>query len=121
MRQAARQGTDCPHRRRRRPHAAELLKGLEHRRARGQLPTLEEGEYYWHQLEGLRGVPAMVSVLGRVNHLMETGANDVLVIKPCEGSIDRASDWFPGCPATGDQEAVISRRERIEVDWDPEF
>ena len=51
-----------------------------------QMPDLEDGEYYWHQLQGLAvylqdqyGEPSVL--LGQIDYLLETGANDVLVIK----------------------------------------
>ena len=51
-----------------------------------QMPDLEDGEYYWHQLQGLAvylqdqyGENSVL--LGQIDYLLETGANDVLVIK----------------------------------------
>tara|TARA_B100000767_G_scaffold269008_2_gene290206 strand:+ start:258 stop:803 length:546 start_codon:yes stop_codon:yes gene_type:complete len=51
-----------------------------------QMPSLGDGEYYWHQLQGLsvylhnkQGKPPIL--LGKIDYLLETGANDVLVIK----------------------------------------
>lgn len=98
---------------------AELLKGCEIAVAREQLPALEAGEYYWHQLEGMR-VESRGCCLGRVDHLLETGANDVLVVKPCEGSVDareRLVPWVQGQYVL----SVDLDRGVIEVDWDPEF
>ena len=87
--------------------------------SRSELPALGQGEYYWHQLQGLR-VESRGSCLGQVDHLLETGANDVLVVKPCEGSIDsreRLVPWVQGQYVIAvDLEAGV-----IEVDWDPEF
>ena len=95
--------------------SAELLKGCELAVARSELPALAQDEYYWHQLEGLR-VESRGCCLGQVDHLLETGANDVLVIKPCEGSIDsreRLVPWVRGQYVTAvDLEAGV-----IEVDW----
>ncbi len=52
-----------------------------------EIPTLEEGEYYWTQLEGLEVVNMDRDPLGKVNHLFETGANDVMVIDGEEGEM----------------------------------
>ena len=46
---------------------------------RDALPEIEEGSFYWTDLEGLKVVHRDGSELGRVAYLMETGANDVLV------------------------------------------
>lgn len=48
---------------------------------RSMLPETAADEYYWSDLEGLRVVSRDGKLLGKVDHLMETGANDVLVIR----------------------------------------
>ncbi|MGA8205059.1 MAG: ribosome maturation factor RimM [Woeseiaceae bacterium] len=48
---------------------------------RAALPELRDGSYYWADLEGLRVVRRDGTELGRVAYLLETGANDVLVIQ----------------------------------------
>jgi 16S rRNA processing protein RimM len=45
-----------------------------------QLRVLSEGEFYWSQLIGLQVVNLKGEFLGIVEHIMETGANDVLVL-----------------------------------------
>jgi 16S rRNA processing protein RimM len=45
-----------------------------------QLDVLDEGEFYWRDLMGCRVVNLAGEDLGRVSKLMETGANDVLVL-----------------------------------------
>lgn len=99
--------------------AAEAYRGLEVTVDRESLPALEEGEFYWHQLQGLQvwcTEGEQRALLGRVDYLIETGANDVLVIAPCEGSVDdreRLVPYLPGDVVTRvDPEAGV-----IEVDW----
>lgn len=48
---------------------------------KSQLPTLESGDYYWSDLVGLQVESIEGDRLGRVDHLLETGANDVLVVQ----------------------------------------
>jgi len=48
---------------------------------RDQLETLEDGEYYWSDLIGLRVRNLAGEPLGEVTGLLETGADDVLVIR----------------------------------------
>jgi 16S rRNA processing protein RimM len=59
---------------------AELLKGLEIRVAREQLPEIEDGRFYWADLEGLKVETIDGESLGRVDHMMEAGAADVMVV-----------------------------------------
>ncbi|MBI9048261.1 MAG: 16S rRNA processing protein RimM [Anaerolineaceae bacterium] len=46
-----------------------------------ELPVLPEGEYYHHQLLGLRIVDEDDHELGVLTDILETGANDVYVVK----------------------------------------
>ncbi len=45
------------------------------------LAALEDGEYYWSQLIGLEVINLKSEKLGRIVEILETGANDVLVVK----------------------------------------
>lgn len=48
---------------------------------RDLLPPLEQNEYYWTDLIGLRVVHIDGTEVGEVDHLFATGANDVIVVK----------------------------------------
>lgn len=62
-----------------RDQAAKLL-GADVAVFREQLPFADEYEYYWSDLIGLTVVNQQQLCLGTVQHLLETGANDVLVV-----------------------------------------
>ena len=49
-------------------------------------PPLPEGEYYHHQLIGLKVVDEHGKALGRVSEILATGANDVYVVRPEMGA-----------------------------------
>lgn len=93
---------------------AETLVGWEIFIRREQLPATSKGEYYWSDLIGLEVVTTEGVELGVVDYLLETGANDVLIVK---GERERA------VPFIQNQVIVKVDREagRIVVDWDPDF
>ncbi|SIT71022.1 16S rRNA processing protein RimM [Ectothiorhodosinus mongolicus] len=78
-----------------------------------QLPQLDPGEYYWSQLLGLEVVNLQGEPLGRVDHLLETGANDVLVL---EGERQRL---VPYVPQVVKQVDLV--QGRMTVDWGADF
>jgi len=91
--------------------------------AQERLPALEEGEYYWSQLTGLRVVSTYngePEFLGKVQRLIETGANDVLVVRGCKGSLDDKERLIPYVPEQYILKVDVAGNE-ILVDWDPEF
>lgn len=86
---------------------------------RDALPSLDDDEYYWHQLEGLRVIDLEGRLFGVIDHLLETGANDVIVVKPCAGSLDDRERLLPyteQCVRSVDLAAGEMR-----VDWDADF
>ena len=125
-----------------RPHGSVLvahLEGVEDRDAaaelagtrvglsRDALPALDDGQYYWVDLIGLEVLDEGGESLGVVRKMIETGANDVMVIGP-------GSD--PGGPPSPGEAVAAERivpfvtgdvvREvdldagRIRVSWPPE-
>jgi len=88
-----------------------------------QLPELEGEDYYWYQLEGLRVISHWQGQeydFGRVQRMLETGANDVLVIAPDADSFDQTERLVPYVPGDFVQSVDLSAG-RIDVEWDPEF
>ena len=102
------------------PERAKRLSGREVSVEASELAELEAGEYYWHQLRGLRVENLAGEHFGRVGHLLETGANDVLVVEPEAGSIDDRRRLIPFV-----EERVVRKVDLeaglIEVDWGADF
>ena len=81
---------------------------------RRQLPDLPEDEFYWKDLVGLEVFTVEGKRLGRVKSMLETGANDVLVV---QGDRERLIPFVQG-------QFVISVNladGRMTVDWDADF
>ncbi|MFP8965554.1 ribosome maturation factor RimM [Pokkaliibacter sp. CJK22405] len=85
-----------------------------------QLPDLPEGEFYWHQLEGLTVVNTEGVCLGVVDHMLATGANDVLVVSPSSDSVDDQERLIPYLPENNVKEVSLEQR-RLVIDWDSSF
>ncbi len=83
---------------------------------RAQLPDAGAGEFYWTDLLGLQVVSLEGEVLGCVDHLLATGANDVLVVRDAAGH-ERLIPFIPDQVVRN----VDLSEGRIEVDWDPAF
>lgn len=62
--------------------AALACKGKQIAVPRAQLPEAEENEYYWSDLIGLRVKNLQGIDFGLIVDVFETGANDVIVVKP---------------------------------------
>jgi 16S rRNA processing protein RimM len=88
-----------------------------------ELPELQQGDYYWHQLMGLAVVTDFMGCdqkLGQVKEVLETGANDVLVVIPEADSIDQRERLVPYVPDLYVKSIDLTARV-IRVWWDPEF
>lgn len=93
---------------------AAVLLGVEIAVWRDELGETRPGEYYWADLEGLEVRLAEGRSLGRVQGIMATGSNDVLVVK---GERERLIPFIQGQVIKGvDLDAGV-----ILVDWDPDF
>ena len=79
-----------------------------------QLPKLDEGEYYWSDLIGLEVESLRAEPLGTIETMMETGANDVMVL---QGDRERL------IPFVMDEvvRLVDLTNKRVIVDWKPDY
>lgn len=84
------------------------------------LPELSEESFYWYELEGLKVVTLSGDDLGYVHHLIETGANDVLVVKPNSDSVDDKERLIPYLK---DQviDNVDLKQQLIKVNWEKDY
>ena len=94
--------------------AAAALTGTDIGIYRSQLPPVDADEYYWSDLMGMQVITKDDQVLGVVDHLLETGANDVIVVK---GEQEHLVPYIKGQVVKSvDLEARI-----IRVEWDPDY
>lgn len=81
---------------------------------RAELPQLPENEYYWADLVGLDVFTDRGVSLGLIEKLLETGANDVLVVR---GERERLIPFI--------QKEIVQlvdlKQRRVVVSWDPDF
>jgi 16S rRNA processing protein RimM len=79
-----------------------------------QLPKLEEDEYYWSDLIGLEVESLQAEPLGSIETMMETGANDVMVLR---GDRERLIPFV--------MDDVVRKvdlaNKRVVVDWKPDY
>lgn len=95
--------------------AAAALMGSEILILRQQLPKTKADEYYWADLVGLAVETVSGVSLGKVDHLLETGANDVLVV--VDGETERLIPFLL-------KQTVLKidlDTGMMTVDWDPDF
>jgi 16S rRNA processing protein RimM len=82
--------------------------------ARARLPETAAGQLYWADLEGLEVRTTTGIVLGKVDHLLATGGNDVLVL-----------DSVPQRLIPFVVDAVVKEVDLemgfIVVDWSPDY
>jgi 16S rRNA processing protein RimM len=78
-----------------------------------QLPELKEGKYYWHELIGFKVINKNQENLGVVDYFVETGANDVLVVR------GKKEHWIPYIEPF--LISIDSQNKEILVEWDKDF
>jgi 16S rRNA processing protein RimM len=79
-----------------------------------QLPQLNEGDYYWSDLIGLEVESLDAEPLGTIETMMETGANDVMVLR---GDRERLIPFVMDNVVR----LVDLANKRVVVDWNPDY
>ena len=98
--------------------AAESLNGRIIYIERSQLPALPEGEFYWQDLIGLEVLNSAGQSFGQVKSMLETGANDVVVVTP------PAEQSGPDVLIPYVDEVILEidlEQGKMRVDWDPSY
>ena len=80
------------------------------------LPTLDEGEYYLYQLEGLLVKNLENKILGMVKSSFGTKSNEVLVIESTEDSVDNEERLLPYVKSEVIKEINLDEGMML-VDW----
>jgi 16S rRNA processing protein RimM len=94
--------------------AAEAMKGAEVWVARSSLPTPKAGEFYWVDLEGMQVQNLEGVAFGKVSHLFNNGANDVMVVS---GERKRLLPFVMNDYI----KQIDFDTQKIVVDWDADF
>ncbi len=100
---------------------AQLLTGMDISVSAEQFPELSEDEFYWRDLVGLAVVNTKGYNMGTVKSLLETGSNDVLVVKANANDAFSMSERL--IPLVEDQviKSIDLDAKQITVDWEADF
>ena len=95
--------------------ATEVLLGCSVSIEKSQLEALSDDEFYWMDLIGLQVVNLEKINLGKIISMMETGANDVAVVKSAK-DVERLLPWVPHVIVEVNLDKGV-----VIVDWDEEY
>ena len=93
---------------------ARSLTNIEIGVSRQQFPELTADEYYWADLEGLRVINQTGEELGQVYMLLETGSNDVFIVRK-----DQQEYAIPYLDSV--VKAIDLKKRCMYIDWDTDF
>ena len=85
------------------------------------LPELPSDQIYWHELVGMTVIGINKNeILGEVKEVNNFGANDCLVIKPINESVDDKERLIPFIKETFIK--LIDKKEKIlKVNWQSDY
>ena len=93
--------------------AAAVFRGRGIAVPRSELPQTQAGEHYWADLIGLTVVNGKAQNLGRITGILQTGANDVLVV---EGERERMIPFIAAVIREVDVPAGA-----VRVEWESDY
>ncbi|CAG9000162.1 MAG: Ribosome maturation factor RimM [Candidatus Celerinatantimonas neptuna] len=100
---------------------SQTLTGLDIAVEASALPELADDEFYWRELLGMQVINRDGYHLGLVSDLMETGSNDVLVVKAnLKDAFGKKERLIPFIESQM-VDQVDRESKIITVDWDPGF
>ena len=94
-------------------NAAAAFRGRSIAVPRSELPQTKADEHYWADLIGLMVVNGKAQNLGRITGILQTGANDVLVV---EGERERMIPFIAGVIREVDVPAGA-----VRVEWEADY
>lgn len=102
---------------------AALFLGYDIAIPREKLPKLPDNEYYWQDLVGMTVLDNHDQLIGTIQRMLETGANDVMVVTPAPDGIVEKKEETVMIPFTVGHHvlSVDTQTREIRVDWDPNF
>ena len=80
-----------------------------------ELPSPADNEYYWFEIVGLRVFNQHDVYLGIVEAILETGANDVLIVR-ADNQCERMIPFIASVILSVDKQENI-----VRVDWEEDF
>lgn len=89
---------------------AEALRGLLLEVPEAELPQLPEDRYYRFQVLGMEVVDQQGRLLGHVEEVLETGANDVYIVRDADGEL-----LLPAIDTVVKEVDVAGRRMAVEL------
>ena len=84
------------------------------------LPVLEKNQAYYFELEGFSVKNLNNVYLGKIKEILETNANDVLVIEPTKNSIDEKQRLVPYIKDNVVRE-INKKDKSLLIDWPEDF
>ncbi|WP_394200107.1 ribosome maturation factor RimM [Shewanella waksmanii] len=100
---------------------AQMLTNCEIAIAAEQMKDLPEDEFYWRDLIGCEVVNTKGYNMGKVEQIVETGSNDVLLVKAnAKDGFGKTERMIPFVTEQFIQSVDLTAKQ-ILVDWDPDF